>query len=193
MKPFVRSANNYDARTASLNSAVFNDPVTDPSPTVQAEKDNCDINVIMKRYGVTGQMAPPARIPQYGDFEGITDFQSAQNAVASAKSAFMELPADVRTFFKNDPQQYLAFCSDPNNLDKMVELGLAEKRRPRNSSAPEDNSSSSLEYDDVGERTRRRPRASDLPGEDPRRFGGQSGRGGESQAREGDRRPDREA
>lgn len=96
----------------------------DVTPTVQSEKDNCDINVIVRRFNVTGQL-PVVRLPQYGDFTGLTDYHSAMNAIAEANSAFMALPSSVRSKFMNDPGRFVEFASDPKNLDALREMGLA--------------------------------------------------------------------
>lgn len=97
------------------------------SMTVQADAREADINFIMERYTKTGQMPPPSRVPRYGDFDGISDFRSALEAVSAAQEAFMSLPAKVRAKFENDPAQFLDFAEDPANLPEMVELGLVSK------------------------------------------------------------------
>lgn len=93
--------------------------------TQQHQKDDADINVIVKRFGLTGQLPQNVRAPMYGDFEGVTDYQSAMHAVMAAQASFMEFPADVRMRFANDPARFVDFCSDPANLEEMRTLGLA--------------------------------------------------------------------
>lgn len=119
--PFVRSPYNYDTAAASDESALI---CRDVSLTQQSEMEAADINVIMRRFGVTGQLPQGVRMPTYGDFTGISDFRSAVEAMDAAQASFMEMPADVRDRFKNDPQQFLAFCSDPANLGEAAKLGL---------------------------------------------------------------------
>ncbi len=92
--------------------------------TQQNFKDECDINTIMRKFAVTGHMAPPSRLPQYGDFTGIRDYKSALEAVLEASRAFGELPADVRSYFANDPAAFVDFCSNDANREKAIELGL---------------------------------------------------------------------
>lgn len=128
----LRSAVNYDAALVSRGTAVYTQdesaPRFAPSRTVQSAKADSDINVIVKRFRVTGQMPGSFRMPQYGDYEGVNDFQSAMNALRAAEEGFAQLPADVRKKFGNDPQNFLDFVSNPENADAMVELGLATKR-----------------------------------------------------------------
>jgi len=97
---------------------------TRPSRTKQSFRDECDINTILKRFNVTGQLPVGSVQPQYGDFSGITDYQSALNAVMAAQDSFLQLPAKVRAKFGNDPAVFVEFASDEANKDEMKALGL---------------------------------------------------------------------
>lgn len=121
---FIRSAYNYDREAASLAAGFA---CADDSRTQQQFKDECDINVLVRRFGLTGVMPTNPRIPMQGDFTGVSDYQSAVNAVREAMDGFMELTADVREYFKNDPQNLLRFMQDAGNRDKAMELGLIPK------------------------------------------------------------------
>lgn len=123
--PAVRTRFNYDRNAVSRATATsMRGQVT---RTQQSMQDECDINTIVRRFGLTGQLPDNARAPQYIDFEGVFDFQTAMNAVLEAERAFMDFPAETRKFFDNDPQQMLQFVSDTNNRDKAIELGLIPK------------------------------------------------------------------
>lgn len=100
----------------------------DPTLTVQADKEDADINTIVARFRLTGRMPENLAPPTYQDYDGVFDFQSAQNAILEAEASFMAMPWDVRRRFDNDPQQFLAFAVDPANVDAMVEMGLAVKK-----------------------------------------------------------------
>lgn len=124
----IRSARNYDRRAASEASAVDAGASEEyPGKAVQSMRDECDINVIVKRFNLTGQMPPNLRIPQYGDFSQVTDYKSAMDAVAAAKTSFNELPASVRSRFGYDPQAFLEFVSNGDNQEEMIKLGLAKR------------------------------------------------------------------
>lgn len=97
----------------------------DPSLAQQSFKDETDINVLLERFKVTGQMPQGIRLPEYGDFTGLTDFRTAMGALLSAQDEFMKLPADVRARFGNSPQAFLEFCSDKDNLGELRKMGLA--------------------------------------------------------------------
>lgn len=100
----------------------------EPSLTKQSFKNECDINLIMKKWQKTGVL-PQARSAQpcYGDFTGISDYQSALNAVAEAQDTFLALPSALRARFSNDPSLFLEFVQNPANIDEMISLGLAER------------------------------------------------------------------
>lgn len=95
-----------------------------PDRAKQSFKAECDINVIMKRYEVTGQLDHLAqRPPIYGDVPAL-DFQQAMGLVVEAREQFALLPSAVRDRFSNDPARLLAFLEDPSNRDEGVRLGL---------------------------------------------------------------------
>lgn len=96
----------------------------DPSLAQQQFKDDVDINVLLERFKVTGVMPQSVMLPQYGDFRGVDDYRSAQDAIRKAHNAFMDLPAKLRARFDNDPQKLLEFVSDDKNRDEAIKLGL---------------------------------------------------------------------
>jgi len=82
-----------------------------PSPTQQHLKDEADINVIMRRFGVTGSM--PGNLPGavYGDFSGISGWEDAVELVERARGGFDSLPAAVRERFRNEPGEMVRFAA----------------------------------------------------------------------------------
>lgn len=122
-KIFLRSLGNYDVDKVSVETGLVCD---DPSLAQQQFKDECDINTILERFNVTGQLPVSPLQPQFGDFSGITDYQTALNAVLDAQESFDALPARVRERFANDPAAFVDFCLDAANRDEMKALGLIE-------------------------------------------------------------------
>lgn len=102
----------------------------DPSLAQQQFKDDVDINVLLERFKVTGQMPQGVILPSYGDFTGISDYRSAREAILKAEHQFMDLPGPVRARFQNNPQAFLEFCSNPDNLPELQSLGLADIAKP---------------------------------------------------------------
>lgn len=118
---FLRTAHNYDRDSVSLETGLH---CADPSLAVQSERDEVDINTIVKRFGLTGQLPVGVRAPTYGDFDGISDFHEAANAIAESYEAFDQMPAEVRRRFDNDPGKFVDFCSDDSNREEAIKLGL---------------------------------------------------------------------
>lgn len=119
--PFLRTEFNYDRDKASVASALS---TPEPSLAVQDALEETDINTIVRRFGLTGQLPTDIRAPQYGDYTGLSDYREALDAVIEADRSFMKLPAHVRARFGNDPAAFVDFCSDEKNRDEARSLGL---------------------------------------------------------------------
>lgn len=124
-KVFLRTEFNYDPDEVSLASGLACDP--DESMTQQQFAEECDINTIVRRFGLTGELPSDVRMPQSGDFTSVGDFHSAMNLVREAEEQFMLLPAELRLRFGNDPGQLLAFLDVEGNREEAVRLGLVNK------------------------------------------------------------------
>ncbi|UOK21028.1 internal scaffolding protein [Chifec microvirus UA13_14] len=118
----IRCLYGYDKKSASRAVAI---EFKDPSLAVQSQKDEADINNIVRNFGVTGKVPVSIRVPTYGDFDGVDDYQTALESIRLAESSFMALPSEVRKRFEHDPQRFVEFCSDSSNLEEMRKLGLA--------------------------------------------------------------------
>lgn len=118
---------NYDTNAASDESGLYCD---DPSLAQQSGKEDADINVIVKRFGITGQLPTNVNMPMSMDFEGIFDYHTAMNLITSAQQGFMEMPADIRSEFNNDPGAFVDFVSKPENRERAEKLGLVLPRAP---------------------------------------------------------------
>ncbi|QCQ84663.1 internal scaffolding protein [Blackfly microvirus SF02] len=109
---------------------VEHDPVNlahaDDGMTREEFKDECDINVLMAHYERTGVLNffNPGQ-PQFLDVSAVPDLQSALHYMDTANTAFMSLPASVRREFDQDPLKFVDFATDPSNLSRMREWGLA--------------------------------------------------------------------
>lgn len=130
---FLRTAFNYDREEASVSSGL---ECLDPSLAQQSERDECDINTIVKRFNLTGQLPSNVRIPEYRDFEAVTDYHSALNLVIEADQAFAAMPAHVRARFDNDAAKFLEFASDSRNAEEAVKLGIANARSLADAGGP---------------------------------------------------------
>lgn len=121
MSVFLRTPYNYDMNAASDESALH---CTDESLTIQSAADDADINTIVRRFGLTGELPGDLKMPQSGDFTGVGDFHSAMNLVREAHEEFLRVPAEVRAKFHNDPQEFMDFLGDPDNRAAADKMGL---------------------------------------------------------------------
>lgn len=96
----------------------------DEGRTQQDAKDECDINMIMRKYVKTGTLPPGMGIGRYGDFSTAEDYLDAQNLLIQARAQFDSLPSTVRERFSNSPVSMLAFVADKNNIEEARKLGL---------------------------------------------------------------------
>lgn len=103
----------------------------DPSLTVQSDAIDADINTIVKRFGITGQLPSNLEYVTNVDLSVAPDtFQGALDVLDRARETFMQMPADVRARFVNDPALFMDFVSNPANLDEMRKMGLAVPKAP---------------------------------------------------------------
>ncbi len=101
--------------------------------TKQAQKDACDINLIVKA-ATAGHLVPGnSGKPTYGDFTSGMDYHAALNHVLLADDNFNDLPSAVRKHCDNDPGAFLDMAFDPERTEEMIELGLLppETTRPK--------------------------------------------------------------
>lgn len=97
-----------------------------PSLTRQDMADDCDINILMKKFENTGTIPQVQGTPTYIDWtRQPTTLADALEIMQAGDAAFMTLPARVRREFDNNPVEFMAFAEDPENLDQMREWGLA--------------------------------------------------------------------
>jgi hypothetical protein len=96
------------------------------SLTQQSDAADCDINVIMKRYG-GGNTGLPQVIgkPLFGDFTEATDYRTMVETIQQANNAFLEIPARLRAQFNNDPHEFIEWATNPANIEEVRKAGLA--------------------------------------------------------------------
>lgn len=135
VNPELRSGFNYDRDRVSLETGLR---CEDPSLAKQSFADECDINTIVRRFNLTGQLPEGVHAPTYQDFEGVWDFQSAMNAVREAQESFDAMPAGIRARFHNDPQEFVEFCSMEENRAEAEKMGLVVARPPETPPAKAD-------------------------------------------------------
>lgn len=102
-----------------------------PGRTKQSFSEESNINIIMARYE-RDEIATHLNQfnGSYGNFIGAPDYHTAMNQIRAAGEMFQDIPAGVRAKFNNDPAQFLEFVQDPENIEAMIEMGLARKAVP---------------------------------------------------------------
>lgn len=134
---FVRSANNYDRDMASLEAGFFTSPEErEKSLVVQSAAKDADINEIVRRFGLTGEIPVHQRVPLSVDIDEVLDYRTALEYVRAGEASFMSLPADVRATFENDPASFVAYALDPENLEQLRKWGLAPQVAPAPGDVP---------------------------------------------------------
>lgn len=111
-----------------LLSAVYCSDEEDMA--VQGDKDEADINLMLRRFGVTGQIRTVNRQALFGDFSDVTDFQTALNRVKAAEAEWLNLPSELRKELDQDPARLTAWLADPANQTQAERLGLLDRPKP---------------------------------------------------------------
>lgn len=98
-----------------------------PSMTDPQYLKDCDINVVVGKF-LRGAGLDNVSLHKgsFGDVSRFRDFHTMMETVNDGVKAFMEIPSEVRAKFGNDPKAFFQFATDPSNLQKLVDLGLAD-------------------------------------------------------------------
>lgn len=105
----------------------------DKTRTKQEFKEESDINNIMKKYETTGKLPDLIKTnPKYGDFSQVQDYQTSMNIVLMANEQFNNLSSKIRRRFNNDPKEFLQFATDAQNMQELIDLGLAIPKENQN-------------------------------------------------------------
>lgn len=124
---FLRTPFNYDRDAVSDETGLS---CGDESLTQQSFAEECDINTIVRRFGVTGEVPATSAPPLQGDFADALDFRQSMNLIVAARESFQAMPADVRSRFHHDAAEFVDFCSNEENAPEMRKLGLLRPLEP---------------------------------------------------------------
>lgn len=122
----------YDDKADAIAREATNiDSRGHESLTQQHFQADCDLNVVMKRYGMEDGSIPVVNISdQIQDFTDAPDFRAALDQFHHAQEQFMSLPAKIRAKFNNNMGQMHDWVLDPDNYDEAVKLGFIQKPAP---------------------------------------------------------------
>lgn len=124
---------NYDTNEASDETGV--DFSGEKSLTLQSEAKDADINEIVRRFGLTGEIPVHQRVPLDVDIDEVLDYRTCLERVHAAQRSFESMPVDVRNRFDNDPAKLVAFFEREENRAEGEKLGLLVPRPGASSSA----------------------------------------------------------
>lgn len=145
----------YDERPVLASDLSFEGEV---SLTKQGDLKDSDINLIFRRFEKTGRLPDMiVRTPRYGDFSDVPSYQEACEIVRHADEQFANLDVKIRNQFDNDPAKFLAFATDPANVDKLEEMGLlkpevVEARRVARKAKEDELNAASIAQRNIDER-----------------------------------------
>lgn len=118
MIPMGASLHSYDHKAVSDAART---PGGGVMMTQQHFAEEADIETIVRRFGLTGQFPSSVTAGVYGDFTGITDYESAEETIRRTHERFMLLPAELREKFGNDPGRLVEFAA-ANSLEDLEAL-----------------------------------------------------------------------
>ena len=125
------------AKSHSKSNFEFYTPYTNPktvepfhtsgeSLTQEQFAEESEINNIIRSHDRNGVIEHINRGNAiYGDFSGITDFSEALDQIREAQNEFQQIPSEIREKFQNDAGQFFKFASNPDNIQELREMGLA--------------------------------------------------------------------
>lgn len=123
----TRDGNELDSEGFKL-PGLFSVDCSQGGKTKSDQADQTDIYKMIERAKRGGDLTHIALgIAKYGDFSQAPSFGEAMQQMIEAQLLFDQLPSKLRKRFENEPEQLTAFVMDPENLDELVDLGLAEK------------------------------------------------------------------
>lgn len=110
-----------------------------PTMTQQHYKDECDLNQILARHRVEGELnamqlrqllaqsamgADSARVPRFEDVSDLPDLSYIKKSFIAASRAFAHLPIQARVAFGNNPEVFYSAMTDKSQHGKVRDLGL---------------------------------------------------------------------
>lgn len=105
---------------------------TGESMTEQHHAEDADINIIMKRYGVSDGAIPPQALDPsyYANLDDAVDLRTTLDLARDAQARFDALPVNIRKQFDHSPAALYHFVSNPANAERSVEMGLLHSNAP---------------------------------------------------------------
>ncbi|WNK14984.1 MAG: internal scaffolding protein [Microvirus sp.] len=130
---FWKTPYNHDTDQESQRTGL---ECKDPSKTLQSQAEDADINTIVRRFGLTGEL--PAHHQREARYVDLTDqqgdFLGLQVDLAQAKARFHELPPARRAEYLNNPNKWLEDVNeaiDQGDIQTLEALGVDIQVTPK--------------------------------------------------------------
>lgn len=122
----------YDEEANEEAAAAAAIHCCDESLTQQQFKEDADINVLARRFGLEEKLTMvPAPDPRaYGDVSEAPDFRTLQDRVRDAENRFMAFDPAMRRRFGNSVGAFWKWVNDKDNWDEAVRLGFLARAEP---------------------------------------------------------------
>lgn len=118
----------YGFPPAGLNVPLNSEVHTGLGETQQQFRDECDINLVLKKYGVHESYVPEEVAIAADYFRDVSQvpmsITDAFDAVDEAKEMFLMLPAEARRAVGDDPVQLFRMAQTEEGLAKLSEFGF---------------------------------------------------------------------
>jgi hypothetical protein len=104
---FIRTPYNYDVNEASIDTGV---ECVEPTLARQEFKLDCDLNTMIRRFGVE-----VAQEPNWREFDATVipdNFMELQQVLKEGVDAFNGLPSEVRAQHENNPEKFLNWVKE---------------------------------------------------------------------------------
>lgn len=116
MNPTRLGANDFRSTYTPIDR-VYTSMIDVVSLTRQDQAEQCNINNIYKKTQ-QGQLSLVAKNPPvFGDFSDVGSYDVILETISNAKEKFMELSADIRKEYNNDPALYYDKVTEKYDLD----------------------------------------------------------------------------
>lgn len=101
-----------------------------PSMAEPQYKNECDINRIMAKFRVTGQLPVTPKVPQYGDFTAVGDATETQIRAADIAARLESLSPDLREEIERAGGVDVWLSLSPDNVKRLNPESLSPQAEP---------------------------------------------------------------
>ncbi|AXH74349.1 MAG: hypothetical protein [Microviridae sp.] len=98
----------FDTRNANRQNHVTDVTNWTQAASIPKHDPESDINVIYRKTQLGQNVSSVSKMPTFGDFSNLLQYDQMLESIHAAESAFAELPALERRKYNDDPKEYYA-------------------------------------------------------------------------------------